>query len=1699
MPLFVLSRLSASVCSAFYARCVPTFRFHPAQQDALHSAPNRKFKSGSKPRALSLLGPFIVTSASLALRFSVILVVLGAITVPGFSQVQPTDMNLDTGIKPNETFDRAQENVNIGSGNLSIQIPLVHLSGRNGHDFDLSLTYNSQNWSPVASEYQPNDTTDVYIGWSYAQNGPYGIGSTGWQLNIPVLYATGVTIPPQMCPNGPCGYPDYSQSSSWTNFYLVMGDGRKYQFPQARIESYTQETQCSTACNINTYAVPSSDVLLDYDGGESQGSPGPNGDGSGEGVLLDLTNVTNGTGTAVVRFRDGSQIQFTMDTGWQTTSASGPMSVAASALVDSNGNAISINGNVITDTVNRKITLLGNGVQYTDSNGTPRTITFNYSQFPSSPAPKPQFSSPAVGSNGIMGVASGAIGSMLSSIVLPDGLTYTFQYNEYGEILESTYPTGGYTRYVYQAFPVNEYEWSFGNTGMADNREVVDRYICPAVAVSAGATAPAGYVGSSVSSTCPVAENHTNYRRPATQMNPVTVTDALGNQIVYTFGGGACDATAQPSSYNEIVNYAYGVASMESVRSEYQGSSTLLRTVNTGYQGCYKNSETVILPNQQTSNTTWSIDTSKNLSSTLTVNDHGSTISIPVYAETDNVISKKEYDFGPSAPGLLLRQTIYSYLSTNPVSNANYQPLPIYILDRKRSETVQDGGGNQVSQVTYEYDNYLGGIVASGAIQHGITGNTFGPAYTTRGNMTAVTRWRNTDGALLTHRNFQFDDAGNILIKTDPAGNQTGYSYADVWSNTTCAPTGSISAAYLSNIINALGQSTSLTYNSCTGTLAELTDANLQATTFGYDVMDRRVLVRYPDTGQTCLQYSDAQNPLCPSYSGPTLPINIVSSQKINSDVSKISTTVLDGLSRQVQGQLNSDPGGTDYVDTTYDGVGNVNSVSNPYRSQDDPTYGITSFQYDGLGRKLLQCQPDNGSNIPCQLGSSYLQWSYNENARAGSPPTAGDVTIYYDELRNSWQRTSDALGRLKNLTEPGGLQTVYSYDALDNLTNVNQIRVSAKGEYPVTRSFAYDSLSHLVAANNPENASSVNPASLTCVPGGPWTTCYTYDLDENVKTKTDNRNTTTTYSYEALNRLTSKTYSNSGALSSCYQYDAKIIPNAVGRLVNEWTQPGACPGSSTGVSSSAVSWKSILSYDPMGRVKSEQQCALAPCSTPNQLQHSYDLAGDVSYSDGVQYLQNLIGLTYSFDGAGRLAALSSTSGGATSSTPLFQANQPNSYGPLGLTAAQVGFSDTTQSPVLSQTLGYDNRGRLITKNVLGAGLAPTSAGTLQITPSAVAQGVTVFFSNACGDICGSGTGSLYLDGAIPQGSGFTYSPSASFAWHVSTSNLSLGQHSAYVQYSGDATHPPLQTSTTYFTVQENQLPASSLDVTIDPPTIPNGEEATATAQTTCGKGACSGIVEFNIAGTGWVMDASTDDNGNASVILPNTLVVGSYTLNVRYDGDAMDSPADSTVPFTVVENTLPQPTINVTLAPDSIPAGEYSTITVTSSCNNACGGANILIDGSYNNSFVFDSTGGAQVFLNTTQLSVAQHNLQIQYLGDTSNAPTTPNFLFEVVANNLPIPVITLSVPQPTIPAGLLGTVTVSASCGASCGSPAQGYLYANGNYAGGFVLDSTGNAIVTTGTTTLSPGQYQLTAQFFGNSSWNNATSAPLPLTVQ
>jgi YD repeat-containing protein len=158
--------------------------------------------------------------------------------------------------------------------------------------------------------------------------------------------------------------------------------------------------------------------------------------------------------------------------------------------------------------------------------------------------------------------------------------------------------------------------------------------------------------------------------------------------------------------------------------------------------------------------------------------------------------------------------------------------------------------------------------------------------------------------------------------------------------NTQCEPPGQ-GRAYVTAITNALNQTTTNTFNSCTGLHASITDPNLQPTTFNYDFADRKTQTNFPDGGQVSATYSDAP------------PVSATTTTKItttpNPILNEVSTTVRDDLGRVSQTQLTSDPLGIDYTVVTYDTLGRTNTSSNPYRATSDTTYGITTNQYDGL------------------------------------------------------------------------------------------------------------------------------------------------------------------------------------------------------------------------------------------------------------------------------------------------------------------------------------------------------------------------------------------------------------------------------------------------------------------------------------------------------------------------------------------------------------------------------------------------------------------------------------------------------------------------------------------------------------------------------------------------------------------------------
>ena len=238
----------------------------------------------------------------------------------------------------------------------------------------------------------------------------------------------------------------------------------------------------------------------------------------------------------------------------------------------------------------------------------------------------------------------------------------------------------------------------------------------------------------------------------------------------------------------------------------------------------------------------------------------------------------------------------------------------------------------------------------------------------------------------------------------------------------------------------------------------------------------------------------------------------------------------------------------------------------------------MTKFTYDGLGRTTLVTDPDG----------SKVQTAYCAN-----------TTLVTDEAGHWRRSTVDGLGRLIEVDEPNSTTaqvnsngcpgtgepiwvTSYTYDALNDLATV--VQGGSRN-----RSFTYDSLKHLTQSTNPESGSICygTVGGFGCQKNG-------YDADGNVVTKTDARSISITYSYDYLNRLIGKTYSN-GDPSVTYTYDQ--------------TQSGYYNvGRRTSMADAAGSEK--LNYDQMGRELTEQRITN---SVTKNTGYTYNLDGSLA------------------------------------------------------------------------------------------------------------------------------------------------------------------------------------------------------------------------------------------------------------------------------------------------------------------------------------------------------------------------------------------------------------------------------------------------------------------------------------------------------
>lgn len=329
---------------------------------------------------------------------------------------------------------------------------------------------------------------------------------------------------------------------------------------------------------------------------------------------------------------------------------------------------------------------------------------------------------------------------------------------------------------------------------------------------------------------------------------------------------------------------------------------------------------------------------------------------------------------------------------------------------------------------------------------------------------------------------WTYDSYGRVLISTDPRSKSNTNTY---YPND---PSQGNNRGMLNSVINAAGQTTTITSTNAHGQPLSMTDANGLVTNMSYDARQR--LTSRSVGGETTNYTYDGVGQL----TNVTMP-----------DTATLSYTY-DGAHRLVQVQ---------------DGLGNKvvytldNSGNRIKEDYVDPANALTrtrSHVYDALNR-LSQ---DIGGGV-----GQITQYNYDDN---------GNQTSITDPLSRNTTQSYDALNRLLEVIDPvngSAAPTKYEYDVQDNLTKVTDPKNLATN-------YVYNGFNELTSQISPDTG----------------TTGFTYDAVGNMLTKTDARGVTSTYTYDALNRvgtIAHPAFGGDAAETVAYTYDT--CANGKGRL----------------------------------------------------------------------------------------------------------------------------------------------------------------------------------------------------------------------------------------------------------------------------------------------------------------------------------------------------------------------------------------------------------------------------------------------------------------------------------------------------------------------------------------------------------------------
>ena len=458
-------------------------------------------------------------------------------------------------------------------------------------------------------------------------------------------------------------------------------------------------------------------------------------------------------------------------------------------------------------------------------------------------------------------------------------------------------------------------------------------------------------------------------------------------------------------------------------------------------------------------------------------------------------------------------------------------------------------------------------------------------------------------------------------------------------------------------------------------------------TTYDYDAFGRTLAVTKPDSSVAYTSYSgntvtatDEAGHLRRSVTdslGRLVEVDEPGVGTIPGTPSTGSITVTGGPDQS--GTFNMCPNTYPYncPQTIPDG-GSIQITINGFTAQGGFGTGSTT---QSIASSLTSALNVSGSPVTASVNGSVISLTSKQTGTASNYPISKVVNWNSQFFSNpSFNASTSGLsGGANSSLGANPLVTQYVYDGLNNLTCAVQKGTDTTAFTTCAtasaswrpRSFTYNSLSQLVTATNPESG----------------TISYTFDGNGNLHSRTapkpnqtGSATVLTTYTYDALNRLTGKSYNDGVTPAPSYYYDQTApwggnLSNPIGRLTTEYS------------STTAPYAASLFNYDSMGRPIQNAHCTPANCGVSGyDVYYAYDLSGNPTIvHDDVNYA-NQQSIFYQYDGAARPTQVTSNYSDAQHPGTLFTVDSTLGYFPNG------AFRKGTYGNGLVQTNVYNNR-----------------------------------------------------------------------------------------------------------------------------------------------------------------------------------------------------------------------------------------------------------------------------------------------------------------------------------------------------------------------------------------------------------------------